>query len=413
VRRALFAVLAAALSVAAVEAFARLLLAPQGDTGERLRAAAYLPAGAGDPFPGARAGPVDKAVARVARLGSREVIHPYLGFVTRPEDGAEGLEALGLGRGPFVRERPQSELVIGVFGGSVARLFVEDGGADLVFPGATVLRFAHDSYKAPQPMIQLALYLALGGKLDVVLLLNGFNDVALPVAENAALGVHPLWPYWWAYRVADLNLAIETRALIGEIAFLGRRREAMARWLLGSPLRHSGVIRTFWLGADRWLEGEIAGHRAELRGEASKALDYMATGPRWKAGPEALLPDLVTAWREESLSMHAACTARGIRFVHALQPNQYAGGKPIGDEERAVAVRRDHPYRRWVETGYPLLREAGGELRAAGVEWIDLSESFADHPDPLYIDDCCHVGPEGNRLLAAAMASSLADPIRP
>jgi hypothetical protein len=58
------------------------------------------------------------------------------------------------------------------------------------------------------------------------------------------------------------------------------------------------------------------------------------------------------------------------------------------------------PYRRLVETAYPRLRESGRALSAAGVRFGDLTAVFADHPEPLYIDACCHVRARGNLIVA-------------
>jgi hypothetical protein len=72
----------------------------------------------------------------------------------------------------------------------------------------------------------------------------------------------------------------------------------------------------------------------------------------------------------------------------------------MGPEERAVAWAPNHPYGRLVQTGYPMLRRAGRELQAEGVRFVDLTEAFAEHPESLYIDACCHVSEHGNTILA-------------
>jgi hypothetical protein len=60
-----------------------------------------------------------------------------------------------------------------------------------------------------------------------------------------------------------------------------------------------------------------------------------------------------------------------------------------------------------VVAGYPLLQAAGARLVAAGVPFHDLTAVFRDHPEPLYVDTCCHVGHEGSRLLAVHLAGLL------
>jgi hypothetical protein len=286
-----------------------------------------------------------------------------------------------------------------------------------------VVEVAQGGYKQPQSLLALAYLLFLGGKLDVLLLIDGFNEVVLPPVDNVPHGVFPFFPRNWAYRVADLNLATETRALVGELAFLARRRATHARLLLESPLRHSRTVLLLWLLSDRWLAAQLSDRRMELQSRPVRdRLEYLVTGPRWPISDEATLRrDLVAAWKEGSLQMRALCESHGIRFYHFLQPNQHVpGSKPMSAEERAVAVRPDHPYVRYAEAGYPLLRAAGEELRASGVRFHDLTGVFSGVREPLYVDDCCHFGERGNELLAGAIAEAIredsregSDPPRP
>ena len=38
----------------------------------------------------------------------------------------------------------------------------------------------------------------------------------------------------------------------------------------------------------------------------------------------------------------------------------------------------------------------------------DLTRVFADHPESIYFDDCCHVNRLGNQILAEAIAGAIA-----
>ena len=113
-----------------------------------------------------------------------------------------------------------------------------------------------------------------------------------------------------------------------------------------------------------------------------------------------LLAFLVDLWRRSSLAINELAAASGIRYYHFLQPNQYvAGAKPIGRDEARTATPND-AYRRTVEAAFPLLREAGHALAARGVRFHDLTSAFANHPEPLYIDNCCHFNKPANLIVA-------------
>ena len=52
---------------------------------------------------------------------------------------------------------------------------------------------------------------------------------------------------------------------------------------------------------------------------------------------------LAEFWARCSTQMHRVCQAYGIKYLHYLQPNQYVGDKPMGEEERRLPLRHKHP----------------------------------------------------------------------
>jgi hypothetical protein len=372
-----------------------------------------------------RAGALPAREGRWRHLGVTGVIHPYLGFANEPRDAARGpelsLDDLGfVWGGPFVRDR-DGAFVVAVFGGSFAQIFVGEQGPERVFERLrqrpelagehlVVLNTATGGFKQPQPLLALAYLLSLGVELDMAILIDGFNEVVLPSVENVPKGVFPFYPRSWPLLVGDVNAMPDVRALIGEVTVLADLRAAVADRFAGSFARRSRTLRLVWVVFDRWLASQVLTRRGELAVGASKpALDFASAGPAWSAdGPEDLFRELAAVWKQSSLQMHRLCRGNGIAFHHFLQPNQYLeGSKPIGPKEARVAILPQHPYADAVRRGYPFLRAAGVELRAAGVPFHDLTQVFAGVTDPLYVDDCCHVATAGNVLVADAIAEAI------
>ena len=108
--------------------------------------------------------------------------------------------------------------------------------------------------------------------------------------------------------------------------------------------------------------------------------------------------------------MHELCEANGIRYFHFLQPNQYVpDSKRLGEEERETAFTADHPYRRGVEKGYPFLVQSGRELSRRGIRFHDLTMTFSDTDEQIYIDDCCHYNEKGNEILGAVIGQTIVE----
>ncbi|MFH1279196.1 MAG: hypothetical protein ABIK65_12550 [Candidatus Eisenbacteria bacterium] len=344
-----------------------------------------------------------------------EVIHPYQGFVQHPEKnpdrsvyGFPGGEAdLFVGRGA-------GRLVIGVFGGSFAaethRYGMETIARELEPLGKEVvlLNLAMGGYKQPQQLLTLSYFLSLGAEFDGVVNIDGFNEVALPLAENVPGGVNPFFPRKWSWRVMG-TLPPESITDLAEMGAIDRRRRSFARTFSESPLRRSVTASLIW----RFGDGRIERRRAEIerslatRGRSST--DYSLTGPpaEFKSDWE-LCAALAANWERSSRLMNDLCLANGAVYLHFLQPNQYVeGSKPMGEEERRVAIYLGHPYRPGVLLGYPLLCERGRALASEGIPFHDLTMIYSGIPDAIYRDSCCHPNERGYRLVARAVGEAL------
>jgi hypothetical protein len=198
------------------------------------------------------------------------------------------------------------------------------------------------------------------------------------------------------------------RLAVGTAAVLESARRRAAGIFSAPPLRWSRTAGLAWTLLDRQLAARIAAAEASLVAERPRTRDPQAQGPRLPGG-EDVQAGAAALWQQSSLQMARLCAGLGIPYFHFLQPNQYVpDGKPMGEAERRVAWRAESPFRAGVERGYPRLREAGAALAAQGVAFQDLSGLFRDVPEPLYVDDCCHLDERGNRRLAAAIGSAIA-----
>lgn len=346
-----------------------------------------------------------------------EAVHPYLGFLPverrlqRVEDGVLlNTDAFYAPDSPIYQREPD-RIVVGIAGGSVAVFFAREGRHALAEALAANPRFAgkrfdfvvlaFGGYKQPQQLMELNWLLCLGGHLDLLVELDGFNEIALHSSQNATQGVFPAYPRDWLLRTGADAASVP---VLGELAYLASRRRDAAARALESPWRRSWTYRFAWKLRDRALWDAVRRAEAELRAE-SLSDDPSRVGPKYEGDPLDLL---VRVWRESSLQMDRLCRANGIEYVHFLQPNQYVkGSKPLSEEEREVAYEPDHPYAEEVPAGYARLVPGCAELRAQGVHCYDLTEVFAEVEDTLYVDECCHVNELGNLLLARAIADAI------
>jgi hypothetical protein len=266
-------------------------------------------------------------------------------------------------------------------------------------------------HKQPQHALTLQWLLSQGWKPDAVLLLDGYNELAVS-AENAGAGVNPLFPYWieMQIRLGSAPQDSEDLHLLGRAVAAREEADELGQVYRGSA-RNLSAILGLWqihrlenaVRRARQRQQDIQEHeRVKLK--AGRSLTVR--GGSFDADPLAVQEQAIEAWREGSLSMQAMCRVRGITFLHVLQPSPCdAGSKPLTPEE-AEDAKNPPVWAAAVARGYPRLREVGAELAREGVSFFDASRVFADHAERIYRDGC-HFGSPGFAVLGPLMAQGL------
>ena len=73
----------------------------------------------------------------------------------------------------------------------------------------------------------------------------------------------------------------------------------------------------------------------------------------------------------------------------------------------AAAVDESIQSCRAVRACFPRMQAEGARLAGQGIRFTDLTQVFADHPEPIYVDTCCHVAEVGDILMARAIAARI------
>ncbi len=376
------------------------------------------------------------------RVLSPLVPHPFLGWVHRPGERREAQRSLfPEGRGPAwyrrnnrtnlfgqyseiddYRQLDDADFVVGIFGGSVAGDLALVAGDVLVrrletqrpeLSGSVrLVSFAMGGYKQPQQLMALAEAILAGVPLDVVVNLDGVNEIGFG-ERFARRGVHPLFPHREILTAAlELTRGTPSWQEVELMAAVVDERRAAERWrrrATGPLLAKSELVRavagSFVLAAER----RAASSEAELRDLLFASAQTVANLPEpCLDEPFACLDLIAEIWESSSRSMAALAAERGAVYLHLLQPNQYVrGSKPLSAEEEAEFYDPRGPWAESIRRGYPLLKRRGRALRSAGVEYHDLTKLFHSRQETLYRDTCCHLNVEGNRMLARSIATRI------
>jgi len=354
-------------------------------------------------------------------------IHPYFGFAydtkaTVTDDYLLKYKAVvnpfGMTGPSPLQKRSPNKLIVGIAGGSVAHGLVMEAQEYLQrklpelpqYRGreVVVVALSMGGFKQPQPLLALTYFLCEGGEFDLLINLDGFNEI-IGADQHVEAGVYPTFPAVWP-GISGATPDREMMRRIGRLVDAQERRKTSASEFGAALLSRSVTAQLLWKLLDKRTEHEIDAARQVIQDFKRPNLTFREIGPGaagWKGQHRFGL--IAESWRRCSVNFDRLCRAHDIRYFHFLQPNQYLDLKPMDAAERAQAYDEKHPWRQLVVNGFPALQREAPELHQAGVRFRDLTPLFKDVREALYIDNCCHMGKRGNELMAQAIVDTIAE----
>lgn len=353
--------------------------------------------------------------------------HPYFGVVQKPGQRIHTtLIANNCGFStrhdfPYLRGS-DSEFIVGIFGGSVAEMFADVAldhfreqleqipalkGREII-----ILNFARGAYKQPQQLLVLTYFLSLGQSFDLVINLDGFNEVVL-AQGNAEAGIHISMPS--AEHILPLVSLMDKQTLTADtVALLHRltrcrekitdREQAMS----ASTFAFSYLVRRVAVQRSR-NEYSVLLQRYSTAAAADRSSSLVCLYdemPGRNPGADTM-DHAIQLWKNASLELHLASRTHDFRYFHFIQPNQYFSGKVFTGEELDQAVLAGSDRQVLAAAGYPRLLDQVSSLRLSGVAVFSLVDIFDEVAETVYVDDCCHVNKLGNHLLADRIAARI------
>ncbi len=337
------------------------------------------------------------------------VLHPYIGFVNEYSSNNNNINRFGFMGPEPIFQKKDDEIIIAVFGGSVAsNLYLSQ--KDFITKSLQqnplyadkkiiILNFAFGGLKQPQQLMILNYFLALNAKFDIILNIDGFNEVALSYSENIPQNISSFYPRQWN-TYARNSFDVSTLEQIIEIEKIKSNSKKIKHFFSKSPLNKLSFIENYLIvnNSNKIIQKELK--LAELLNKSKK--DYQTTGPEaYFNNSEEIEDNIISVWKQSSIQMNNVSKANGILYLHFLQPNQYfVGSKELTELEIKEAWQKDHPYKKPVEKFYNTLILEGKNLNTEGVPFTDLTLVFKDVNETIYVDNCCHYNDTGYHILA-------------
>jgi hypothetical protein len=358
-----------------------------------------------------------------------QALHPFLGYVRNPAASRAQHQPNGpvndfgwRGQGdPF--HTGDDEATIVIVGGSVA--FKNWSSKDILIDRIKALpqfqnkqvyyeTLALEGYKQPSQLAAVAYYLALGGKIDILINLDGQNEVQYMEGVN----YFPVYPRRWIALARGLG-SPETLAVFGRAHLLKELRLRACQ--AASKASISVTANVFWHFLDRLMRSELdqlsaaaegLAEEDQKRGKETRAvLPYWRRGPSFEGGIDERVRFSVNVWANSTVALAQLANGFGFYYFHFLQPSQYlSDSKPFSEEEREDFILPNGGKR--IPIWYPRMLKQGDALRERGVRFFDLTEVFKDVRETTYQDWCCHLNQRGKDLVAQRMADIIVESIQ-
>ncbi|MCT7988843.1 hypothetical protein [Laspinema olomoucense] len=367
-----------------------------------------------------------------------ERLHPFFGYVLKPnqpvnlEFSTRVFPANNWGFPsdydyPFIRQNP-NQVIIGVFGGSVASNFamyesenqvltktLKEKIPELANKEIIILPFALGGYKQPQQLLILNYILSLGQEFDFVINIDGFNEVALShlnYQENIALSMPSVQHLLPLRDVASNNLGVDELSAIAKI--VENREELIQRQ---ESLQESKLASTYLFrvvstqaAARKYQENLMAFEKIRGQKQQNPEQDFILKieNPQEVVDVDTAFKKMAELWGNSSRLMKQSLENQNSLYFHFIQPNQYyPTGRSFSEDERKLAIIENHPYQGGVQKGYPALLQTIEQLKTENIPIFNATKIFDNVNEIVYIDSCCHYNQTGNQVFTTYIADSI------
>ena len=329
---------------------------------------------------------------------------------------------------PFKKQH-ENQFVIGIFGGSVAlslscfeldyHLLTQSLQQIPYFKNKEiiVLSFANGSYKQPQQLLVLNYFLSIGQEFDMVINVDGFNEVALSYLNNQhgidismpnQLVIMPL------VQLANRDLSPEALGLTLDILQSKSRMKSALTRLENCRLATCYVFTWLQLkhSANEYNEELLRFGQLQESMRPNKDSLVKIDSPPSPLDDAAALQSIGSLWAESSLMMKNTLDSRHASYFHFLQTNQYQDtGRKFSAEEQKIAFGGPSPYAEAARKGYPVLLSKSDFLKSSGIHFFNGINVFDNMSETVYSDNCCHYSDVGYAAFWRFMSKSISDAI--
>lgn len=349
-------------------------------------------------------------------------VHPYTGYVMEKDTHNRLWKEYGFLAeiDPFRASANPKLAIVALTGGSVVEyLFPNDEARNKLrgylqkLPAfrdkkIVLIMLGMAGYHEPQQLMAVTYYLSQGGRLDMLLNVDGFNELYYP-QELYNEKIFPAYPSLWPEIYAEQYNA----NYLTDLAHIGLMKEVRYRTAVAFKyVNFSITAEILWDMLDRAMLDNLSSAQLDmLTVQDRKNVPYFVSGPTTMQGApkEDMYNFQMTLWKSSSLQLHYLAQGNHFQYFHFLQPNPYADqSKSMTPEELQDAFSNGHNSQMSIVAKlHSSQQKALEDLRAQGVNTYDLTHIYSDSKESIYTDEFSHTTDLGKMMLVDAIGQRI------
>jgi lysophospholipase L1-like esterase len=245
--------------------------------------------------------------------------------------------------------------------------FLQAGLDELIEGPVCVVNMGEDAYVSTQSLVSLTIELQKGRVPDVVIFLDGVNDVFVAY-ESGEPGVHPM--------LADISARFEGQG------------NNLLNWLTGT--------RLFWLAKNLTQRIDVYEGMPDRYQDTSSIMDQDI---------DELAYEVIERYLGNYNLVYSLASEYGFQSFFFWQPHITVGEKELTSHELDMRIEISGTLSQLVNQSYDYINHISKEFQ--NIHYI--ADLFDDRAEQIWIDSWGHVTPEGNKLIANEMIVLMRD----
>ena len=240
--------------------------------------------------------------------------------------------------------------------------------------------------KQPQQLFKLYYLYLIGEKFDIVINLDGFNEIALSFSENIEIGNNIIYPRNYSRLIStfnsDLDCVQKSNKLTKNYSYLP-------------------ITELYKLYKIRDCHFKSEGDPKNKKSRFSKMTNFV------DLSQDTYFNYIMRLWINSSHEIESFSNEKKFTYINIIQPNQYLKGSKILSKSELSLLTYDK-YGEPISKYYKNVNINDFNLKHK----LDLRYIFKDNKTTLYRDYCCHLNNHGMYLIADEIINKFTDVFR-